>query len=124
MTNLSSILRAFGAGAFGGAANVLLLVVIWQFIQGPGYSHEFLYRQMAWGGIWGFAFLIPVMTSAWMLRGAVWGVAATAAALFVFAVVPFSATSVIVGIVVNSGAWGLTASWLYEKTGAAGRAAS
>ena len=64
------------------------------------------------------------MTSAWMLRGAVWGVAATAAALFVFAVVPFSATSVIVGIVVNSGAWGLTASWLYEKTVAAGLAAS
>lgn len=123
MINLPSFVRAFGAGAIGGAANVLPLVLIWQFVLGPGYSHEFLYRQMTWGGIWGLAFLLPLMASNWMLRGAVWGAAATAAALFYFAVVPVSATNILIGLVVNSGAWGLTASWLYQHTGASSAAA-
>ena len=128
MINVSSIVRAFGAGAIGGAANVLLLIIIWQFMPGPELTQEFLkgflYRQMAWGGIWGFAFLIPVMTDNWILRGVVWGAAATAVALFVFKVVPVSVTSVIIGLVVNSGAWGQVASWLYQKTGPAPAAAA
>lgn len=125
MISISSIIRAFGAGAVGGAANVLLLVIIWTIMeQGPGYSHEFLYRQMTWGGIWGFAFLIPIMTNNWILRGIVWGAIATVVALFVFKVVPVSVPSVIIGLVVNSGAWGLTASWLYRQSAPAGTASA
>lgn len=120
MINLSSIVRAFGAGAIGGAANVLALVIIWQFMPGPELTQDFLksflYRQMTWGGIWGFAFLIPVMTNNWILRGIVWGAIATAVALFVFKVMPVSVTSVIIGLVVNAGAWGQVASWLYYKS--------
>lgn len=124
MINLSAVMRSFAAGAAGGAANVLLLLFLWHFkiIPGPpelnlALIKGFLYRQMVWGGIWGFAFLIPVLTRGWVLRGVVWGAAATAVALFVFKVVPFNLTNVIVGLVVNSGAWGLTASWLYQKSG-------
>lgn len=98
-------------------------MLIWQFVQGPGYSHEFLYRQMMWGGFWGLAFLLPLMANNWILRGAVWGAAATAAALFYFAVVPVSAANISIGLVVNSGTWGLPASWLYRHTGASSTAA-
>ncbi len=123
MINLSSIVRAFGAGAIGGAANVLALVIIWQFMPGPELTAEFLkgflYKQMTWGGVWGFAFLIPVMTNNWILRGIVWGAIATAVALFVFKVMPVSVPTVIIGLVVNSGAWGQVASWLYYKSGPA-----
>ena len=117
MLSLSNAVRAFGAGAAGGAANVLLLVIIWQFLPGPGYSREFLYTQVTWGGIWGLAFLLPIAGSHWILRGVVWGAAATLAALFVFEVVPVSVTNALIGLVVNSGAWGLTASWLYQLPG-------
>ena len=121
--NLSKILRAFAAGGAGGAANVLTLIIIWQFMPGPPLTEEFLkgflYRQVTWGGIWGFAFLIPIpfLNKNWWLRGIVWGAAATAVALFVFKVVPISLTSVIIGLIVNSGSWGQAASWLYKKTG-------
>ena len=122
--NLSKLLRAFAAGGAGGAANVLTLIIIWQFIlPGPPLTEEFLkgllYRQVTWGGIWGFVFLIPIpfLNRNWWLRGIVWGAAATAVALFVFKVVPFSVTNVIIGLVVNSGSWGQVASWLYKKSG-------
>ena len=127
MINVSGIVRSFGAGAIGGAANVLLLLIIWQFMPGPEITQDFLkgflYKQMVWGGIWGFAFLIPVMTRNWVVRGVVWGAAATAVALLVFKVVPISVTSVIIGLAVNSGAWGLVASWLFQKSGPARPAA-
>ena len=116
--NLSAILRAFAGGAFGGVANVVLLVLIWKVMESSAhYSHGFLYHQIAWGGIWGLAFLLPILSGNWRLRGVVWGAAATAAALLVFKVVPVSLTSVIIGLAVNSGAWGLTGSWLYYKSG-------
>lgn len=123
MFNLSKLLRAFAAGGAGGAANVLTLVIIWQFMPGPELTEEFfkalLYRQVTWGGIWGFVFLIPIafLNKNWWLRGIIWGAAATAVALFVFKVVPVSMTSVIIGLVVNSGSWGQVASWLYYKSG-------
>ena len=117
MSNLSNVLRAFGAGAIGGVANVVALVILWQFVPGPGYAREFLYTQMTWGGIWGLAFVFPILPNNWMLRGVVLGLAATLAALFIFDVVPVSVTNAVIGIVVNSGAWGLTASWLYATTG-------
>lgn len=124
MGKLSAVLRSFSAGAAGGAANVIALIIIWQFIPGPPMTAAFLkpllYKQMVWGGVWGFAFLIPVMTQNWVLRGVVWGAAATAVALFVFKVVPaITVMSVIIGLVVNSGAWGLVASWLYQASGPA-----
>ena len=124
MKPVSAVLRSFAAGAFGGAANVLALIIIWHwFIPGPPQTADvlkpLLYKQMVWGGIWGFAFLIPVMTRNWALRGVVWGVAATAVALWVFKVVPVTMTNVIIGLIVNSGAWGLVASWFFAKSGVA-----
>lgn len=122
MTNLSAVLRSFSAGAAGGVANVILLVIYWHFRPGPELTHNFLkdllYRQMVWGGIWGFAFLIPVMARAWVLRGVIWGAAATVVAVFVFgAGHHVTVMGFILGLVVNSGAWGLTASWLYYASG-------
>jgi len=117
MPRVSNVLRAFAAGAFGGVANVISLLIIWQLVGGPSYSHAFLYRQVSWGGIWGLGFLVPALRGNWWLRGIVWGALATACALFVFRVVPVSPASVIVGLLVNCGAWGLTASWLYRRSG-------
>lgn len=128
MNIISGILRSFGAGAIGGAANVLLLLYFWhlQIIPGPELTPDFikmfLYKQMVWGGIWGFAFLIPIMTRHWILRGLVWGVAATAVALYVFKVAPVSVLSIVIGLAVNSGAWGLVASGLYYKSSPAKQA--
>lgn len=128
MGKLSAVLRSFSAGAAGGVANVIALIIIWQFIPGPPMTaavlKPLLYKQMVWGGIWGFAFLIPIMTQGWVLRGLVWGAAATAVALFVFHVVPFTVGNVIIGLIVNSGAWGLVASWLYQASGPAGNTAT
>ncbi|MEJ2760623.1 MAG: hypothetical protein P8126_03550 [Gammaproteobacteria bacterium] len=122
MKTISVVLRSFAAGAFGGAVNVLALIIIWHwFIPGPPLTADvlkpLLYKQMVWGGIWGFAFLIPIMSRNWALRGVVWGVAATAVALWGFKVVPVTTTNIIIGLIVNSGAWGLVASWLYAKSG-------
>jgi hypothetical protein len=114
---LSDILRAYASGAFGGVANVLLLLVIWRLMGGPDYAPEFLYRQIAWGGVWGLAFLLPILSGNWWLRGAVWGTAATAVALFVFKVMPVTPMTVAIGLLVNAGAWGQVASWLYYRSG-------
>jgi len=126
MGKLSAVLRSFSAGAAGGVANVILLIIIWKLNISPGppltadVLKPLLYKQMVWGGIWGFAFLIPIMTRNWVLRGVVWGAAATAVALFVFKVVPaITVPAVVIGLAVNSGAWGLTASWLYQASGPA-----
>ena len=119
---MNNFLRSFGAGAIGGGANVLLLLVFWQFqiIPAPDLTSDFikgfLYKQMVWGGIWGFAFLIPILTRHWVLRGMVWGAAATAVALYVFRVAPVSPLSVVIGLVVNCGAWGQVASGLYHES--------
>ena len=69
MSNLSNVLRAFGAGAIGGVANVVALVILWQFVPGPGYAREFLYTQMTWGGIWGLAFVFPILPNNWIASG-------------------------------------------------------
>ena len=115
MVTISNFIRALGSGGLGGVANVVLLCIIWQVIDGPDYSHAFLYKQVTWGGIWGLAFLIPVLSNNWWLKGMVWGTAATAVALLVFKVAPISVPTVIIGLVVNAGAWGLAASWLFYK---------
>lgn len=117
MINISNVVRSFASGAFGGVANVILLCIIWQLMNSPaGYSHEFLYKQVTWGGIWGFAFMLPILSNNWWLRGAVWGTAAAMVALFVFKVVPVNVVTVIISLLVNAGAWGLVASWLYDNS--------
>lgn len=118
MKYLANAVRALGSGMVGGAVNVILLVILWNITSsGPGYSHAFLYKQAAWGALWGLPFLIPLLANNWWLRGMVWGTLASVVALFVFKVVPVSVATVIMSLLVNAGAWGLTASWLYQISG-------
>lgn len=83
-------------------------------------SKAFFYRQMVWGGIWGFAFMIPILTGRWWLRGLIVGLAATAVAIFVFRTsvppIPF----IIVALVLNMIFWGLSAAFWHDKVLKAG----
>ena len=58
----------FAAGALGGLANSL---VAWGFGElgisralgvsiAPGLTAAWLYPRIVWGGLWGFAFLLPI----------------------------------------------------------------
>jgi len=117
MNHIANAVRALGSGMAGGVANVILLVIIWQIMgSGPGYSHAFLYKQATWGALWALPFLLPLLSGNWWLRGIVWGTLATIATLFVFKAMPVSPMTVIMGLIVNAGAWGLTASWLYARS--------
>jgi hypothetical protein len=84
-------------------------------------SKAFLYRQVVWGGIWGFAFMIPFLKGKWWLRGPIVGFVASLAAIFVFgsgAIPP--APRLIAILVLNMGFWGLTAAFWHDKAVKAG----
>jgi hypothetical protein len=84
-------------------------------------SKAFLYRSVVWGGIWGFAFMIPFLKGKWWLRGPVVGLAASLVAIFVFgggAIPPV--TRLIAILLLNMGFWGLTAAFWHDKVVKAG----
>jgi len=79
-------------------------------------SKAFLYRSIVWGGIWGFAFMIPLFAGKWWLRGLLVGLAASAVAIFVFrggAIPPLPQLVTI--LVLNMVCWGMTAAFWYDK---------
>ena len=114
---------AFAAGAFG----VILFYLVMQAGIGAGImkptgkalefltSKLFLYRSVVWGGIWGFAFMIPFLKGKWWLRGPIVGAAATLVAIFVFRGGQADLTFVIGAVVLNVVCWGLTAAFWYDK---------
>lgn len=82
----------FAAGGLGAVANVLFIAAMGQLgvIAAMGISFPppalpgFLYKQVAWGGLWGFLLIVPVLTHSWPWRGLLIGLLASVATLFVF----------------------------------------
>jgi len=78
-------------------------------------SKGFFYKQVVWGGIWGLAFVIPVLSGKWWLRGLIVGLAATLVAIFVFRQTLPPAPVIAIGLVLNMVFWGLAAAFWHDK---------
>lgn len=87
----------FAAGCLGALANGL---AIWLFGYlgitlsfgvsiAPSISPNWLYPRIVWGGIWGILFILPMLESKLLLKGAILSLFPTAVQLFV--VFPYKA---------------------------------
>lgn len=78
---MSRLSHGFSAGAVGALANLVFVAIMAALgVTGlfevelprpemPGY----LYKQVVWGGLWGFIFLLPVLTGRSVARGLLFG---------------------------------------------------
>lgn len=124
VTRLSAL---FAAGSLGGLATVLTL---WLFgvlgISGalgvglaPPLTPPMIYSFMIWGGIWGFAFLLPLGSLNMFVRGLLLSVGPTIVQLLV--VFPMKMGVGVLGldlgtltpllVLIFNGVWGLVAAW-------------
>ena len=94
----------FSAGCMGALANSL---AVWLFGYlgitsffgvsiAPTISPNWLYPRIVWGGIWGVLFILPMLKSKLLLKGALLSLFPTAVQLFV--VFPFKAHKGLLGI--------------------------
>jgi len=94
----------FAAGCLGALANSL---AVWLFGYlgitsavgvsiAPSISPNWLYPRIVWGGIWGLFFILPMLNSKLLLKGAILSLFPTAVQLFV--VFPFQAHKGFAGI--------------------------
>ena len=125
----------FAAGGLGAVANVLFVAAMAHLglIAAMGISFPppalpgFLYKQVAWGGLWGFLLIAPVLTQSWLWRGLLIGLLASLGALFVFfplhttgdqgpgvAGLNAGALTPVLVLLANS-VWGLVAAWWYAR---------
>ena len=128
MDVLRRLSLAFASGCFG----VLLFYVALRagleagIIKPPAQalkfltSKEFLYKQVVWGGIWGFVFFIPFLKGKWWARGLIVGLAATLVAIFVFQKTMPPPQFIVGALVLNMVFWGLTAAFWHDKVVKAG----
>jgi hypothetical protein len=113
---------AFAAGTLGA---LVLCLFVWALIAlhitaAVGLSlppdindmtKVWLYKQMVWGGIWGFIFLLP-WRPGWWLRGLVYGLGPSLVTLFVLLPPPARENiALVVLVLVANSVWGLVASW-------------
>tara|TARA_R110001592_G_scaffold363341_1_gene684485 strand:+ start:110758 stop:111150 length:393 start_codon:yes stop_codon:yes gene_type:complete len=88
---MNKLLIFFAAGCIGALANSL---TVWQFGQlgitssigvsiAPALTPAWLYPRLVWGGIWGLLFILPMLSSRLLLKGAVLSLFPTAIQLFV-----------------------------------------
>jgi hypothetical protein len=124
---------AFAAGTFGGIANGL---IVWGFgVLGiaqalgvaiaPPLAKPFIYNKLVWGGIWGFAFLIPMMHGKPWLRGLVISLGPSIVMLLV--VFPMVLGKGVLGltlgaltpvlVLIYNAVWGLAAVWWLKRVG-------
>jgi len=121
----------FSAGALGAVANVVFVSVVISAgiagavgitLKGPPPLPGFLYKQIVWGGLWGFLFLAPILGKPWWLRGLVVGFLASLVALFVFIPqTPLGMAGLGAGtmfpamVLVANSVWGLAGAWWYDR---------
>jgi hypothetical protein len=126
---LRELALCFGAGAAGGAAKGLLVLVCVYFpvsavlgrhlanaLHPQNLPHDNgLYARIVWGGLYGFLFLLPVASGSVLLSGLLWGAVIT---LVQWVVLPllhgglqFSLMPVMATLILNS-AWGLVTALL------------
>lgn len=101
---MKKLLIFFAAGCFGALANSL---TVWAFGHfgvtsafdvsiAPSLSAAWLYPRIVWGGIWGLLFILPMMQSKLLVKGAILSLFPTLVQLFV--VFPLKANVGIGGI--------------------------
>jgi hypothetical protein len=94
----------FAAGCLGALANS---IAVWLFGYfgitssfgvsiAPSISPNWLYPRIVWGGIWGLFFILPMLKSKLLLKGAILSLFPTVVQLFV--VFPFKAHKGIAGL--------------------------
>lgn len=123
----------FSAGAFGGLINGL---IVWFFGTlgittalgvkiAPQLSAPFLYPRVVWGGIWGFAFLLPFLKDRLYLKGLILSLGPTIIQLFV--VFPIKAQKGLMGLDLGAltpifvflfnAAWGIASAYWLKMIG-------
>ncbi|MEJ2763584.1 hypothetical protein VV869_06335 [Photobacterium sp. MCCC 1A19761] len=101
---MNKLLFFFAAGCVGALVNS---VTVWLFGQlgitaslgvsiAPTLTPAWLYPRLVWGGIWGLLFVLPLMQSKLLVKGAILSLFPTAVQLFV--VFPFKAHKGIAGM--------------------------
>ena len=121
----------FGAGCLGALLNSL---AVWVFglahittglgVQiAPPLTPAWLYPRIVWGGLWGFLFLIPLLTDRWVWRGLLFSVAPTLVQWLI--VFPLKAQKGMLGlelgaltplfVVLFNAVWGIVASWYVDR---------
>lgn len=101
---MRKLLIFFAAGCLGGLANS---IAVWLFGYfgitsslgvsiAPSFTPAWLYPRIVWGGIWGLIFILPMLQSKLLLKGAILSLFPTAVQLFV--VFPFKAHKGMAGI--------------------------
>ena len=101
---MRKLLIFFAAGCLGGLANSIAVWVFgyWGITSSlgvsiaPSLTPAWLYPRIVWGGIWGLIFILPMLQSKLLLKGAVLSLFPTAVQLFV--VFPIKANKGIAGI--------------------------
>jgi hypothetical protein len=79
MNSIGRLSTLFAGGTLGGLTNGL---VVWLFGRfglaaalgvalAPPFTPPWLYHRLVWGGIWGLAFLLPVLKRRWFVKGLV-----------------------------------------------------
>lgn len=88
---MKNVLVVFGAGCLGA---LIQLLVMWLFTR-YGITHHlgvsifgslapaWLYPRIVWGGMWGFLFLLPILTSSVFVRSFVIALIPTGVQLFI-----------------------------------------
>jgi len=137
MNHLRNLSRGFAAGALGGLANVVFIVIAGALgitvllgINAPAPAlPAFLYKQITWGGLWGLLLVAPFLKNSWWQRGLLLGLAASLVALFI--VFPAHTTADGKGpgllglnagtlmpllVLLANSVWGLVAAYWYERT--------
>jgi hypothetical protein len=113
----------FAAGAFGAVLNVIAILILKkQGMPVPTVTLGFLYKQIAWGGLWGFAFFLPIFMNKWWARGFVIGLLPALVVLLYF--LPLAGAGMfglersplvpVMVVFTNAVAWGMGAAF-WEK---------
>lgn len=127
-----TIMLVFSAGCAGGFTNG---IVVWFFgLSGisqalgvhiaPALTPAWLYPRLAWGGIWGLLFVLPILSGRPLARGLLFSLGPTLVQLFI--IFPLKAHQGLMGLELGAMTpllviffnfiWGLTAAYLLQVT--------
>jgi len=109
----------FTAGAVGSIVLLILIFGLHSVGKGPEVTLPFIYKDLAWGGLWGLLLVLPVLSGSWWLRGIILGVLACVVLILFFLPSGGQPPPVmqIVIIFLMHIVWGLTAAYWYKLTG-------
>ena len=105
---MKKILICFAAGCLGGLINSLAVWLGGDLgitkslgVQiAPALTPAWIYPRIVWGGLWGFAFLLPLMNSRALAKGTILSLLPTIVQLFV--VFPYKANKGMAGLALGT----------------------